>query len=67
MHPHHEIVRRQNFLMAAEPVADNAFHIGARIGSFGDLLADHETEARMVQAVVARLRNLQQIAAASVS
>lgn len=53
--------------METEPIADDAFHVVAFVGAFGGFLADDQTQARMPQAVVAGLRNMEQVAAFAVS
>lgn len=59
-------MRRQLVLIQSEPVADDALHIIAVMGTFGGLFTDDQTKARMAERVVCGLGDLQQIAAASV-
>lgn len=59
-------MRWQLVLIQPEPVADDALHIIAVMGTFGGLFADDQTKARMAERVVCGLGDLQQIAVASV-
>ena len=61
-----EIMRRQAVFVQSEPVADDALHIVALMCAFRCFFADDQAEPRMVQSVVGRLGDLQQIAAAPV-
>ena len=61
-----EIMRRQAVFVQSEPIADDALHIVAVMRAFRCFFADDQAEPRMVQSVVGRLGNLQQIAAAPV-
>ena len=61
-----EIMRRQAVFVQPEPVADDALHVVAFMRTFRCFFADDQAEPRMVQSVVGRLGNLQQIAAAPV-
>lgn len=60
-------MRRQLVAVAAEPIADDTFHVIAFVGTFGGFLTDHQPQARMTQTVVTGLRHVQQIAAFAVS
>ena len=61
-----EIMRRQAVFVQSEPIADDALHIVAVMRAFRCFFADDQAEPRMVQSVVGRLGDLQQIAAAPV-
>ena len=61
-----EIMRRQAIFVQPEPIADDALHVVAFMRTFRCFFADDQADPRMVQSVVGRLENLQQIAAASV-
>ena len=61
-----EIMWRQAVFVQPEPIADDALHVVAFMRAFRCFFANDQAEPRMVQSVVGRLGNLQQIAAASV-
>lgn len=61
-----EIMRRQAVFVQSEPIANDALHIVAVMRAFRCFFADDQAKPRMVQSVVGRLGNLQQIAAAPV-
>ena len=61
-----EIMRRQAVFVQSEPIADDALHIVAVMRAFRCFFADDQAESRMIQSVVGRLGDLQQIAAAPV-